>query len=114
MSDWELSRLGDPAFDLAQCQELLWDEGEALAFYRDVSGLDVTAEHIDFYRRLYSITMFSFTNHATRCMVMHGDRNARLAWVGTEMSHLATLRMAVSTGFAPASAGGGTIKSGGR
>jgi aminoglycoside phosphotransferase (APT) family kinase protein len=114
MSDWELARLGDPAYDLAQCQELLWDEDEALAFYNDVSGIGVTAEHVDFYRRLYSLVMFSFTNHATGCMVMHGDQSPRLAWVGTEMSHVATLRMARTGGFPPASARPETIKPGGR
>ena len=114
MSDWELSRLGDPAYDLAQCQELLWDDAEALAYYREVSGIDVTMEHIDFYRRFYSIVMFSFTNHATRCMIMRNDRNARLAWVGTEMSHVATLRMSFSAGFAPARESRDSIRPGGR
>jgi len=45
---------------------------------------------------------------------MHGDRNARLAWVGTEMSHVATLRMALSVGFAPVREDRSTIAQGGR
>lgn len=114
MSDWELCRLGDPAYDLAQCQDLLWDEAEALAYYREVSGIDVSAEHVEFYRRLYSLPMFAFTNHATKCMVARGDRNARLAWVGTEMTHVATLRMAFSAGFTPPREERRTIAQGGR
>lgn len=114
MSDWELARLCDPAYDLAQCQDLLWDETEALEFYNEVSGIGVTVEHIAFYRRLYSLVMFSFTNHATKCMLSNGDRNARLAWVGTEMSHVATLRMAFAAGFEPATESRSTIAQGGR
>jgi aminoglycoside phosphotransferase (APT) family kinase protein len=101
MSDWELARLCDPAYDLAQCQDLLWDETEALAYYNELTGIGVSAESVAFYRQLYSIVMFAFTNHATECLVRRGDGNARLAWVGTEMSHVATLRMAFAAGFAP-------------
>lgn len=114
MSDWELSRLCDPAYDLAQCQDLLWDEAEALRYYNDISGIGITADHVAFYRRLYSLVMFSFTNHATQCLIERGDRNARLAWVGTEMSHVATLRMAFAAGFEPKSESRGTIAQGGR
>lgn len=114
MSDWELSRLGDPAYDLAQCQELLWDEVEALAYYNELTGLGVTPEYVAFYRSLYALPMFAFTNHATRCMVMRNDRNARLAWVGTEMTHVATLRMAFAAGFPPAREERATVAQGGR
>lgn len=114
MSDWELSRLCDPAYDLAQAQEMLWDETEALAYYNEISGIGVTIEHVAFYRRLYSLAMFAFTNHASKCMIMQGDRNARLAWVGTEMSHVATLRMAFAAGFAPIREDRSTIAQGGR
>jgi aminoglycoside phosphotransferase (APT) family kinase protein len=114
MSDWELSRLCDPAYDLAQCQELLWDETEALEFYNSVSGIGVTIEHVRFYRQLYSIAMFAFTNHAAQCLIERGDRNARLAWVGTEMSHVATMRMAFAAGFAPEQSDPTSVASGGR
>jgi aminoglycoside phosphotransferase (APT) family kinase protein len=114
MSDWELARLCDPAYDLAQCQDLLWDETEALAFYNELTGIGVTLEHVNFYRNLYSLTMFAFTNHAAKCMVQQGDRNARLCWVGTEMSHVATMRMAFAAGFAPPREERSTVAQGGR
>ena len=54
MSDWELACIAEPAYDIAQIQEMvptierdgrrLWGLDEALAYYRDRTGIEVTPE----------------------------------------------------------------------
>lgn len=111
MSDWELACIAEPAYDLAQVQEMvptierdgrhIWGWPEALAHYERCSGIPVTMERVAYYRQFYTLPMFVFTHHAGYHVHQGGNRSARFAWTSTEMQHQAELRFAVAGGFAP-------------
>jgi aminoglycoside phosphotransferase (APT) family kinase protein len=111
MSDWELACLAEPAYDLAQVQEMVpsierdghvvWGWPQALAHYEQRTGIPVTMERIRFYRRFYALPMFLFTHNAGRHVVLDGNRLARFAWTSTEMQYQAELRFADIGGFLP-------------
>jgi aminoglycoside phosphotransferase (APT) family kinase protein len=111
MSDWELACIAEPAYDIAQIQELvptierggrrLWGLDEALTYYRDRTGIEVTPERVEYYRRFYALPMFLFTHNAARQVHLNGNRLARFAWTSTEMLYQAELRFAALGGFRP-------------
>jgi aminoglycoside phosphotransferase (APT) family kinase protein len=111
MSDWELACLAEPAYDLAQTQEMvptierdgktLWGWPDALRHYEAVSGIPVTMERVRYYRRFYALPMFVFTHHAGHQVHVNGNRSARFAWSSTEMQYQAELRFAQAGGFLP-------------
>ena len=111
MSDWELACIAEPAYDLAQMQEMVpvierdgrsvWGWPDALRYYRNRTGIDVTMERVMYYRALYSLPMFLFTHNAARQVHCNGNRLARFAWSSTEMLHQAQLRLASAAGFRP-------------
>lgn len=112
MSDWELACIAEPAYDIAQCQEMIptivrdgrqvWGLEQALDFYRGLTGIEVTPERVVYYRRFYALPMFLFTHNAGRHVHVHGNRLARFAWTSTEMQYWAQMRFADTGGFAPA------------
>jgi aminoglycoside phosphotransferase (APT) family kinase protein len=111
MSDWELACIAEPAYDLAQMQDMVpvieregrvvWGWDDALRHYRRVSGIDVTMDRIDYYRRFYALPMFLFTHNAGRHVHLNGNRLVRFAWTSTEMQFQAELRFAMIGGFLP-------------
>jgi aminoglycoside phosphotransferase (APT) family kinase protein len=111
MSDWELACIAEPAYDLAQMQEMvpvieregrvLWGWDDALRHYRQRSGIDVTMARVEWYRQFYALPMFLFTHNAARHVHLNGNRLARFAWTSTEMQHQAELRFASLGGFRP-------------
>ena len=111
MSDWELACIAEPAYDIAQIQELvptivrdgrlLWGLDEALTYYRDRTGIEVTPERVEYYRRFYALPMLLFTHNAARQVHLNGNRLARFAWTSTEMLYQAELRFAALGGFRP-------------
>lgn len=111
MSDWELACIAEPAYDLAQMQEMVptierngvrvWGWPDALAHYARCSGIEVPMSSVLFYRRFYALPMFLFTHHAGLQVHRHGNRLARFAWSATEMSYVAELRFASLGGFLP-------------
>jgi aminoglycoside phosphotransferase (APT) family kinase protein len=104
LSDWELAALGDPAYDLAQVQEMvpeivrdgvrLWGWPEALGYYRDRSGIDVTMERVEFYRRCYGLPQFVYTQHAAAQVAASPSPDLRFVWNATEVAHRSQLRPA--------------------
>jgi aminoglycoside phosphotransferase (APT) family kinase protein len=115
LSDWELASLGDPANDIAQCQEMIpkivhggeqvWGMDQALAFYEERSGIPIAKDRVWFYRRMYGLPQFMFTHHAAGLVVNGGNRLARFAWTSTEMQYWAELALGNAAGFAPRKAG---------
>jgi aminoglycoside phosphotransferase (APT) family kinase protein len=115
MSDWELACLAEPAYDLAQVQEMvptierdgrqLWGWPDALRHYEAQSGIPVSMERVRYYRRFYALPMFVFTHNAGRQVHLHGNRSARFAWSSTEMQYQAELRFAQVGGFLPEAPG---------
>jgi aminoglycoside phosphotransferase (APT) family kinase protein len=109
MSDWEEACLGDPANDFAHTQDLLpppdgrgfggWGLQDALEYYAALSGIDVPAESVAFYRVLRSLEVVLFSHHAALPLVRGTDYLARLAWVATEMLHLGQLGLARAAGL---------------
>ena len=103
--------IAEPAYDIAQIQELvptierdgrrLWGLDEALTYYRDRTGIEVTSERVEYYRRFYALPMFLFTHNAARQVHLNGNRLARFAWTSTEMLYQAELRFAAPGGFRP-------------
>lgn len=114
MSDWELACLAEPAYDLAQLQEMVpvieragrvvWGWDHALAYYAAASGIEVTMARVEWYRRFYALPLFLFTHHAGAQVHRHGNRLARFAWTSTEMQYQAERRFAAVGGFLPGGA----------
>jgi len=111
MSDWELACLGDPASDFAHVQRLkptvrdrdgnvVWSLGHALEFYEAESGITVSMESVDYYRRLGALETVIYTHYAALPLVSGDDLLARRAWVSTEVLFEAVRRMARSAGIA--------------
>jgi aminoglycoside phosphotransferase (APT) family kinase protein len=111
MSDWELARIGDPAYDWAQIQDfvhdvvvdgrLVWGLEPALDYYRELTGLVVDPPSVDYYRRLYGLCLVLMAQSAAR-KLDEGDRFCRLAWVATEILHRAQSALGMAVGIAQA------------
>jgi aminoglycoside phosphotransferase (APT) family kinase protein len=111
MSDWEPACIAEPAYDLAQCQEmiptierdgrLIWGWDDALAYYREQSGIDVSMENVRWYRLFYALPMLLFTHNAASLVHKGGNRHVRFAWTATENLYRAELAFASLGGFAP-------------
>ena len=99
MSDWEEASLGDPAADFASLQDFipeivrdgqtLWGLELALAYYRDVSGIEVSVEAVRFYQVARGLGTMVFSANAARAVAEHSDATIRQAWTGTEIMHVA-------------------------
>ncbi|MBI1179427.1 MAG: phosphotransferase [Alphaproteobacteria bacterium] len=108
MSDWELARLGDPAYDWAQLQdfaadvvidgELVWGLQPALDYYEEISGIRVDPASVQYYRMLYSLIMMMFCHNAAIPVVRGTDLMARLCWPSTEVLYRAQCMMAAMVG----------------
>lgn len=110
MSDWELWRLGDPAYDFAQLQDLvpeiirdgrrLWGWPEALEYYRERTGIEISQERLDYYRGCYGLIQFCYAHHSAH-QVRNGASSIRLVWNATEVQYRSQLKLGVACGFAP-------------
>ncbi len=108
MSDWELARLGDPAYDWAQLQDfaadvvvdgtLVWGLQPALDYYEEISGIHVEAASVAYYRKLYSLVMVMFCHNAAIPVVRGTDLMARLCWPSTEVLYRGQRMMAAMIG----------------
>lgn len=104
LSDWELAAIGDPAYDFAQIQEMvpeivrdgcrLWGWPEAIAYYRECGGSDVTQERIEFYRQLYGLLQFVYTQHAAAQVRRMDHPDLRFVWNATEVAFRSEIRLA--------------------
>jgi aminoglycoside phosphotransferase (APT) family kinase protein len=111
MSDWELACLAEPAYDFAQIEQMvpvierdgrsIWGWTDALRYYERRTGIDVTIDRVEYYRRFYALPMFLFSHNAARQVHCNGNRLARFAWTSTEMLYNAELRFAAIGGFLP-------------
>jgi len=118
MSDWELARIGDPAYDWAQMQDFaadivvdgskVWGLEQALAFYEAQCGIHIELAAVDYYRRLYSLIGMTFCHNAAIPVTRGTDLMARLCWPATEVLYRMKRTMAQTIGIAePAAAPGG-------
>lgn len=109
MSDWELWRLGDPAYDFAQLQEMvpeivrdgrrIWGWQEALEFYRELSGIEITPQRLSWYKACYGLIQFTYAHHSAHHL-NHGAGSIRLAWNASEVQYRSQLKLASAFGFA--------------
>ena len=109
MSDWEEACIGDPANDLAHTQEFLpppdgrgfggWGLQDALDYYRDLSGIEISPERLAFYRLMRSLEVVLFSHHAALPLARGTDQLARLAWVATEMLYVGQRSLAAAAGI---------------
>ncbi|MDB5702397.1 MAG: hypothetical protein JWL66_2596 [Sphingomonadales bacterium] len=108
MSDWEEASIGDPAADFASLQnfipeierdgEKIWGLEHALAYYREVSGIDLPIENVRFYQMLRTFGAILYGHKAA--VVMHtGEADIRQAWTGTEVFHLGKRMLAQAIGL---------------
>jgi aminoglycoside phosphotransferase (APT) family kinase protein len=104
LSDWELARIGDPAYDLSQVQEMVpeivrdgrrvWGWPEALAYYTERSGIPISQERLDWYRACYGLLQFSYSAHSASAVRRMGDQAPlRFVWTALEISYHAERRM---------------------
>ncbi len=111
MSDWELARLGDPAYDWAQIQDfvrdvvvdgrLAWGLQPALDYYRELTGFSVPVESIEYYRKLYGLYLV-LAGESGAAKLARGDRNCRLAWLAAELTHRGLCALGMAVGIARA------------
>ena len=104
MSDWELATLGDPAYDFAQIQEMIpeihrdgrriWGLPEALAYYRERTGIEITVERVEYYRAVYGVLQFLYAHHAAVRVRRGGPAPLRFVWTAAEVAFRSQLRLA--------------------
>jgi len=94
MSDWELSSLGDPAYDFAQMQAFLpqdgrplgaWSMDDALAYYASLTGFEISKPRIAFYRLICALERVMYLHHSARAVARREDLLVRLCWTSTEV-----------------------------
>lgn len=108
MSDWELAAIGDPAYDFAQCQELVadvivqgqrvWGMDEARAYYFDITGRRITDERVAYYHDMVAVLQHVYTQHAAHVVRTTADPPIRFVWTATEVAFRNEVRLA--TGYA--------------
>lgn len=104
MSDWEMAVLGDPAYDFAQCQAMvpeivrdgrrIWGMPEALDYYRRRTGTLLSMERVDYYRELYGLLQFTYTQHVSSIVRGLDPAPLRFVWTATEVAFRSELRLA--------------------
>jgi aminoglycoside phosphotransferase (APT) family kinase protein len=104
MSDWELAAIGDPAYDLAQVQEMVpeihrdgrrvWGWPETLEYYRERTGTTVPMESVEYYRRFYGLLQFVYTQHAAAQVRTVAAPDLRFVWNAAEVGYRSQLRLA--------------------
>ncbi|KOS58204.1 phosphotransferase family protein [Rhodococcus rhodochrous] len=104
LSDWEMAVLGDPAYDFAQCQEMIpeiirnghriWGLPEALRYYAERTGTEVTLDRVAYYRELYGLLQFTYTQHVAATIRGMERAPLRFVWTATEVAFRSELRMA--------------------
>lgn len=118
MSDWEEASIGDPAADFAFMQYLapelerdgkkIWGMEQALAFYRSVSGIDVTIEAVRFYGVIRAMRLIAMSEKAGRATHDQPElAEIRQAWTGTEVGYICRRGLIAAMGLStppPASA----------
>jgi aminoglycoside phosphotransferase (APT) family kinase protein len=100
MSDWEEASIGDPAADFAFLQnfipeierdgERLWGQAEALAYYREVSGIAIDPAAIRYYGTLRALKAAVFGQKTAKMVhdapalaeVRHSWNSTEVAWFG--------------------------------
>jgi aminoglycoside phosphotransferase (APT) family kinase protein len=97
MSDWEEASIGDPAADFASLQTLIpeierngqkrWGLAQALEYYRQVSGINVTVEAVQFYFVVRALNTIVY-GHKSAVIAHRGQADIRQAWTGTEIVHI--------------------------
>lgn len=109
MSDWELSRLGDPAYDWAQMQDFsadifdgdqqIWGLQQALDYYESISGIHVRTEAVEYYRKLLTLNILMFCHHSAVPVCDQRDLMARLCWPATEVVYRTQRNMIAALGL---------------
>lgn len=109
MSDWEEATIGDPAADFASLQDFIpeierdgtkiWGLEQALAYYREVSGIALEIGNVRFYQMVRTLGTVLYGHKAAT--VTHGPvADIRQAWTGTEVLHLGKRMLAGVIGLA--------------
>lgn len=106
MSDWELAAIGDPAYDFAQCQEMvadvtvkgqrLWGMDEALAYYFDISGRRITSERVAYYRDMAALLQHVYAQHSAYIVRTTANPPIRFVWAATEVAFRNEIRLATN------------------
>jgi aminoglycoside phosphotransferase (APT) family kinase protein len=110
LSDWEEASIGDPAADFAFMQyfapELerngrkIWGLAQALDYYRQVSGIEVTLEAVRFYgviRAMRLIVMAAKAGSSVRTAPERAE--IRQAWTATEVGHVCRRSLIAAMGL---------------
>lgn len=108
MSDWEEASIGDPAADFASLQnfipeierdgEKIWGLEHALAYYREVSGIDLKIENVKFYHMVRAFNTIIY-GHKAGVITHRREADIRQAWTGTEICHLGKRMTAGTVGI---------------
>lgn len=111
MSDWEEASIGDPAADFASLQDFtpeivrdgrsVWGLEQSLAYYREVSGIDVTIDNVRYYQMVRALGTVEFSANAARGVTESPEATIRQAWTATEVMHVGKRGLGAILGIAP-------------
>jgi aminoglycoside phosphotransferase (APT) family kinase protein len=108
MSDWEEASIGDPAADFAMMQdfardvvidgEQVWGMEQAIAYYREVSGIEVTLDSVRYYQIVRALSTVVL-GHKAAVITHRGQADIRQIWTGSEVLHLGRRMLASGIGL---------------
>jgi len=111
LSDWEEAHLGDPAADFAFMQNFvpeinrdgrnLWGLDKAVEYYRQVSGIGVTAENVRYYEKVRQLKALTYGINAAVSVSRATAATVRMAWVATEVLNVSKRSLAKTAGIGP-------------
>jgi aminoglycoside phosphotransferase (APT) family kinase protein len=111
MSDWEEASIGDPAADFASLQDFtpeivrdgksIWGLEASLAYYREVSGIDLPLANVRFYQMLRALSTVEFSANAARGVTDCAEATIRQAWTATEVLHIGKRSLGGIMGIGP-------------
>jgi aminoglycoside phosphotransferase (APT) family kinase protein len=111
LSDWEEAHLGDPAADFAFMQNFvpeinrdgrnLWGLDKAVEYYRQVSGIAVTADSVRYYSKVRQLKGLTYGINAAVSVSRASAATVRMAWVATEVLNISKRSLAGTAGIGP-------------
>jgi aminoglycoside phosphotransferase (APT) family kinase protein len=110
MSDWEEASIGDPAADFASLQNFIpeinkdgkniWGLEKALAYYREISGIPLAIENVQYYFIVRALNTIVYGQKAAS-VIHKGLADIRQGWTGSEVAFIGKRLLASMIGVTP-------------
>jgi hypothetical protein len=79
-----------------------WGWPQALDYYRERTGIDVSPERIAYYTVVNGLLGFLYSHHSAHLIHEGRTTDLRFLWTAWEVSYRSQYRLAREFGFAPA------------